>query len=297
MPRFALYLLLTVLPLAGLNAEVLQLKNGDLISGQIISEKGDQILFAHPLLGHLKINKADITSQVSTPGQAINSKSVNAVELSILAASEHQAPVLSKIVLRVEVGFSGATGNSRNTDLRLGYQRRSESKQRHTFLKSGYQRETSDGDTDENEFFAELTYDWLLAQSRWFRFAQGRYDWDDFEDWDSRVTVSAGSGYHFIDRTGLRLTGRLGLGLTQTLGGEDDDLNPETMIGVDANWQINSRQSLEFANNLALQLDEFGELRNLTSLGWLIKLDQFNGIDLKLGIDNEYESDSAGTSS
>ena len=81
------------------------------------------------------------------------------------------------------------------------------------------------------------------------------------------------------------------------MGGENDDLDPEGMIGFDANWQINSRQSFEFANNLSLQLDEVGELRNLTSLAWLIKLDQFNGVNLKLGVDNEYESDAGNSRS
>ena len=297
MPRLAIFFLLAALPLTAVNAELLQLKNGDRVSGEIVGESSQHLVLDHPLLGQLVLNKADLVARSNSSANTINATQTPAPASPVKAAKAVGPGILNKISQRLEVGFSGATGNSRNSDLRLGYQRRSESTQRHSLLKSGYQRETSDGNTQENELFAELTYDWLMPESRWFRFGQGRYDWDDFEEWNSRISVSGGSGYYFIDRAGLRLAGRAGLGLTQTIGGEADELDPEATVGVDANWQINPRQSLEFANNLALQLDQPGELRNLTSLAWLIKLDQFNGIDLKFGINNEYESEPAGTSS
>ena len=292
--RLALYCLLAALPLAAVNAESLQLKNGDRISGELVDENDQQLVLDHPLLGQLVIDKKHLAAG-SHPSADRPNAAQTAAPLKVAKADTPMR--LNKITQQLEAGFSGARGNSRNSDLRLGYQRRSESKQRHSLLKSGYQRETSNGNTQENELFVQLTYDWLMPGSRWFRFGQGRYDWDDFEAWDSRITLSGGSGYHFVDRAGLRLAGRVGLGLTQTIGGKEDELDPEATVGVDANWQINPRQSLEFANNLALQLDQPGELRNLTSLAWLIKLDQFNGIDLKFGVNNEYESEPAGTSS
>jgi len=288
--RSSLLILLLTFPALEVIAQVLHLKNGDMITGTVIEQKGDQILFQHPVLGQLvidKINIAEPATQPGNPSQLAQTRSTNQPVVTKKLQPGNQ-PVIKQ---RIEVGLSGASGNSRNSDLRLGYQRRSSSSQRHWLIKSHYQRETSNGNTQENEFFTELTYDWLMPQSRWFRFAKGRYDWDNFEEWDNRISLSGGSGYRFIQRADLTIAGRIGLGLTQTMGGENDDLAPEGMIGFDANWQINSRQSFEFTNDLSLQLDEVGELRNLTSLAWLVKLDQFNGINLKFGVDNEYESD------
>ncbi len=283
MRHFSVFLMLLTLPFTLVYADLLRLNNGDTLSGKIIEANPQRVIFDHPLLGRLTIPRDKIAA---IPDLGDHKTA------SLAARPKPQATTNQ----RIEAGLSGASGNSRNSDFRLGYQRRSKSAQRHSLLKTSYQRQSSDGNTEENDFFAELTHDWLMPHNPWFRFAQGRYDWDDFEDWDSRLGVSGGSGYRFVDRTDLRIAGRLGLGLTQTFGGEDDELDPEGIVGFDSNWQINPRQSLEFGNTLYLELEEIGELRNLTSFAWLIRLDQFSGLNLKLGADNEYESRSAGES-
>ena len=289
------FLLLLALSCNTAHTRELLLTNGDLLSGNVVEEDPQQVVLDHPLLGRLLIDRSKIVAitdqhtpvEVGGPGSQLSPSTREPAMLPAQGDSINQ---------RIEFGLSGASGNSRNSDFRLGYQRRNQSVQRYSVFKSSYRRQSSDGKTEENDFFTELTYDWLMPNSRWFRFAQGRYDWDDFEDWHSRVSGSGGSGYIFVDHADLRIAGRLGLGLTQTYGGEDDELDPEGIVGFDSHWQINDRQTLELTNTLYLQLDEFGELRNLTSLAWLIKLDQFSGLDLKLGVDNEYESISAGDS-
>jgi putative salt-induced outer membrane protein YdiY len=288
-------LFLLALPCRAIEAQPLTLNNGDRLSGKVVEENAQQIVLDHPVLGRLVIERDKIAALATT--EATESSPANPAPPIKQRNSTSPTPAVSTTVSqRIELGLSGASGNSRNSDLRLGYQRRSDSAEHHSLLKSGYQRESSDGKTEEHDFFTELTHDWLMPQSQWFRFAQGRYDWDDFEDWDSRVAVSGGSGYLFADRPDLRMAGRLGLGLSQTFGGDEDELSPEAIVGFDSNWQVNDRQSLEASNTLYLQLDELGEFRNLTSLAWLIKLDQFNGLNLKFGAENEYESDTGGDS-
>jgi len=289
------FLFLFVLPCSAIEAQPITLSNGDRLSGEVVEENAQQIVFDHPVLGRLVIDRKKVAAL--TTSETIEPPPANPAPAIKQRQSTTPAPAVNATISqRIELGLSGASGNSRNSDLRLGYQRRADSAEQHSLLKSGYQRESSNGQTEENDFFTELTHDWLMPQSRWFRFAQGRYDWDDFEDWDSRIAVSGGSGYLFADRPGLRMAGRLGLGLSQTFGGDDDKLSPEGIVGFDSNWQVNDRQSLEASNTLYLQLDELGELRNLTSLAWLIKLDQFNGLNLKFGAENEYESDTGGDS-
>ncbi|MEL0082910.1 MAG: DUF481 domain-containing protein [Gammaproteobacteria bacterium] len=277
-----LLLLLLTLPWTPVSAAQIVLSNGDRLTGQIVEQSVTTVTLDHPQLGRLVIDRNNIA-----PGERL--VKAETVEPAVL-------PPTQALKRRIEAGLNGSNGNSRDRDFRLGYQARNESDLRRLLLKTAYQKSSSDGETDENDFYVELTHDWLLPQSPWFRFAQGRYDWDDFEDWDSRLNLSGGVGYGFYDRADFTLNGRLGAGFNQTWGGDDDQLEPEGIVGVDSRWKINPGQSLEFANTLYPELDEMGEFRNLTHLAWVIKLDQFSGLALKFGIENEYESSAAGES-
>jgi hypothetical protein len=61
-----------------------------------------------------------------------------------------------------------------------------------------YRTASADGTTTEKRFTAELFKDWLLPGEDYFYFANGRYDWDDFQDWDSRWSGFGGIGYQFL---------------------------------------------------------------------------------------------------
>lgn len=289
MRHLFVFLLISGLPYSAIHAEDIKLSNGDTLTAKRVAENAYQIIFDHPLLGQLTIDRSDLASTPNDP--------TNGTNTALPAPAEPQQTLAKATATqRIEAGVNGASGNSRNSNFRLGYQHRSKSGEHRSLFNTAYQKASSEGKTDENDYFAELTYDWLLPHSQWFRFARGRYDWDDFEDWDSRLSGSGGAGYTFVDREDLTLAGRLGLGLSQTYGSQDDELTPEGIVGIDSNWRINGYQSLEFSNTLYLELDEFGELRNLTSLAWLMRINQFSGLDLKLGINNEYDSNSSGDS-
>jgi len=89
------------------------------------------------------------------------------------------------------------------------------------------------------------------------------------------------------------LNGRAGIGRRQDFGGEESELIPEGILGIESNWDIAERHSLEFINTLYPNLKDFGEFRNLTALNWKIGLDQLNGLALKVGLKNDYDSDPA----
>ncbi len=281
----ALLILTLVSSSPDLFADQILLKNGDRLSGTVINQQADSVTIVHQLFGELVIPQDQLADQpVSTTIQ------------------KSDPPTLAKVrkpdsvKRRIEAGLNGANGNSRNSDWRIGFQQRGESKSSKHLFESSYRRASSDGNTEENDFFAQLTYDWLLPESRWMRFTRARYDWDEFEDWDSRISGAAGYGYRFKTSGNLSLSGRSGLGATQTFGGSDDDIELEILVGVDGEWKVNGRQRLEFANTFYQGLEELSHFRNLSSLAWIVRLDQLNGIDLKLGLENEYETPSPGDS-
>jgi len=80
------------------------------------------------------------------------------------------------------------------------------------------------------------------------------------------------------------------MGAIKEFNSPDEDVRPEALAGVDFSWQINERQSLNFSNYVYPDLGETGEFRNVTAVDWTIKIDQADGLSLKFGINNEYES-------
>lgn len=284
MRHAALLLFPLMIASPALLADPFLLVNGDRLTGTIINRTADSVTIDHPLLGQLVISNSQLADNSAPP--VAESNTAPAVE----------AGKKNSFKRRVEAGLNGANGNSRNSDWRLGFLQRAQSSSSGYLFESGYRRATSDGNTEENDLFAQLTFDWLLPDSRWIRFARGRYDWDDFEDWDSRLSGSAGYGYRFETSSELSIATRIGLGATQTFGGSDDDLELEGLFGIDGEWHLNGTQQLEFANTFYQRLEDLSRFRNLSSLAWIIRLDQFHGIDLKLGLENEYESRSPGNS-
>jgi hypothetical protein len=103
------------------------------------------------------------------------------------------------------------------------------------------------------------------------------------------VIGSGGVGYEFLEREDFTLRGRTGASLARRSGVEDD-LIPEILLGLESSWQISAAQELRWATAFFPSLDELGEYRSVSSLEWVISLDEADGISFKLGLDNEYES-------
>ena len=259
--------------------ETFSLVNGDRISGTLVERTNERLVLDHPVLGRLTFHPDQLA------------KSDTAREL---APADPPAPRPEGTKRRIEVGVNGTSGNSRNNHWRLGFRQRNENQKREYLFSTAYQRASNEGEVEENDFFAELTYDWFIPDSQWFRFARGRYDWNEFEDWDSRLSANGGAGYRFYSGNIFDLSGRTGLGTTQTFGGSEDGVEIEALLGADGDWQVNGTQRLEFANTLYFRMEDPGTFRNLTSLSWILKVDRLSGMDLKLGIENEYESRTAG---
>jgi len=53
---------------------------------------------------------------------------------------------------------------------------------------------------------------------------------------------------------------------------------------------MNDHQRIKFANTLYPSLKDTAEYRNLTSFDWLLDLNSYAGVALKVGLLNEYDS-------
>lgn len=295
-------LLFIVAPLRG---DVIELVNGDKLNVTILEHTPEHVVFVHPVLGEVTLPAAQVVAVSASPAEAAPAeKDPQVTPVGVappVEAPEDEVtpkdptifgiPILPGWERKIELGLDGSEGNSETLNFRAAFMADYEDEEDRWHIGSAFVRQTTDGDATRNDFYAELIKDWLIPGEKHFYFAQVRYDYDDFQSWRHRASGAAGIGYQLIERDDFDLIGRVGLGGNYTWGGDgDDEFTPEALLGIEGTWRIAENQTFEFKNTLYPSLDEAGEFRNLTSLAYVIEMDQAKGLSLKLGLENEYES-------
>ena len=208
----------------------------------------------------------------------------------------------------LSIGLSGSSGSSVNNTFRTAFNTRYEDEKGRWDYKSFYFRDSENNVTGENQINATLVKDWFFADTKWFAFATGVYDWNEFKDWQHRLQFGGGPGYQFIKTEHWEFSGRAGATLVTEFGKtqydsngdiifnpdgsvlEDTIVNLEGLIGADVTWHITSKQHFSISNYFYPSLTDSGEFRNLTNISWIHSLDWFEGLALKFGIRNEYDT-------
>ena len=264
------------------------LTNGDTLSGTVLGREEGAILLQHELLGEIRLPEARIQeTRFAAGGEAPADEP--APQPAAEAPERLLEPLLPGWERQFDLGISGSEGNSQSRNIHGALTAKTESPEYRWDVQLAYDAAEEDGEQSREEFFAQANRDWLEPGSPHFYFALGRFDWDDFQDWDYRVNTAGGYGYEFVQRPGWALRGKAGLGVSREFGGEDDRLSPEGLLGLESFWKLSEHHRIEFATTLYPQLDELGEYRNLTSLLWVNKLNAT--MRLKVGLTNEYDSD------
>ncbi|HWB20284.1 MAG TPA: DUF481 domain-containing protein, partial [Phycisphaerales bacterium] len=73
-------------------------------------------------------------------------------------------------------------------------------------------------------------------------------------------------------------------------GSDNDDVRPEALFGVEGKWDIAEKHSLTFSSTVYPDLNEIGEFRWVSSVGWSYLLDEKNKLSLTAGVQDEYQS-------
>jgi putative salt-induced outer membrane protein YdiY len=213
--------------------------------------------------------------------------------ISSTLSAEEETP---KWKHEIDVGINGSTGNSKTINLHLGYTGSYKDADHRWKLISAHDKAKSDGEESSNQFYTDLLKDWYFNDSPWIAFLEGRYDWDEFKDWDYRTTVSSGAGYEFIDNDSWNLTGRLGLGGNKTYGDADEEITAEALFALEGAWTISGREAVDFKTTFYPSLEESGEYRNISTFNWKMTMLEQDRLAMKIGLRTEYDSSAtAGT--
>jgi putative salt-induced outer membrane protein YdiY len=282
-PQFALFLSLALAAPAA--ADLVRLTNGDVLTGTIVEQTDAGVVLDHAQLGRVTLKPEQV--QAAVTGKAKLPPAPAAPRAGVFGTG-----FLAGWTKQVQLGLSGASGNTENADFLGGLKGAFENDTRRWAVDSGYFYSSEEGDTTKDEAFVAATRDFLFPTKRYFVFLSGRYDYDQFEDWDHRLNLASGLGYSFIDTETFDLRGRGGFGVTKTFGSPGNDKwDPEAVIGVETEWVPTERQKLKAYDTFFPSLADTGEFRNLTGIDWTLAISDGLGLSLNLGLQNEYESD------
>jgi putative salt-induced outer membrane protein YdiY len=191
----------------------------------------------------------------------------------------------------VDIGLDGSSGNTDRTNLRIGANATREANQMITKARLLYLWSEEDSNETENRFLASLRNDWLLGDSPWRIFAEVTWELDEFKDYDHRLSGVVGGGYEFIQDDKVTLLGLFGVGARKDFGAEDDDVKPEALLGLEFDYQIKEDHKFAAATYFYPNLDDTSEYRWNSLAAYEIILDERSNLYLKLGVENQYDSD------
>ncbi|MCC6580191.1 MAG: DUF481 domain-containing protein [Phycisphaeraceae bacterium] len=286
-------------------ADEVVLKTGDRLIGAVLEQTAEKVTVQHPVLGKLEIPASQV-AQVVKEGDAQApvpaAPAPTPVAAAVAAAPKSDAPALPERESwfdrmrkvwksHFELGANITSGNSEAVAFYSAFKTTRETKSNTLKLDAAYYRNTSDGTESRDNFTTGLFSEWPIADSRWSVFAQGRYDYDEYQSWLHRLTGAGGLGYDLIKLPKFDFKLRGGAGFAREFGSEDENIKPEGLAGFDSHWTITDAQTLAARSMYYPDMGSLGEFRVVSAVEWLVKLSTADGLSLKVAIEHEYQSE------
>lgn len=190
----------------------------------------------------------------------------------------------------VEVGINGSAGNTEAASFRAGIDLKRKAKLYETTFDLTYVKAMANGVETQNNAIQNFGYERTFGESRWSFFVKEFAEYDEYKAFDVRIAMNAGVGYKFIDSETTKLKGRFGSGVSHEIGGPNDDWVAELVYGADFRRQLTKRQKFEFKVDYFPEWGNPSNYRMVSSLGWEVLLDEEHNLNLKLSINDRYDS-------
>lgn len=189
------------------------------------------------------------------------------------------------------VGLNGASGNNENFSARASLSGERDTSKYETKLGLSYTYGTSDGTKNTSRGVASIHNDWL-TDSKWRYFAQGKYEYDEFQSWDHRLSAAVGVGYElYKDEKTTLLIGRIGFGGYYEMGGSaEEKFIPEGLIGLNLKHKWTENTTIVAETTYYPSFDDFGEFRWDSSAGIEVVMDKESGMTLNAGVEHRHDS-------
>ena len=294
-------------------SDTVHLVDGDVLNGKILESNADAVVLDHKVLGELSIPRADIAeilytdSAIEEEGEEVDAESAADEPAATTEPEPAESAKASRgsgeteafklyndkfgsRLIRLELALDGSQGNTdeQSTRAKVEYSVRKNLQLRG--VEATYYLKIKEDDRTDNKFVLEGNQIWLRADSRWMIIGNVRFDYDEFESWEERVSLRLGPGYRFYDTEKLWFAVASGLGGRREFGSQNDDWKAEASLGTDLVWQISARQSFEFDLFGWVVVDDPDDYRGLSHLGWRIMLNEKLKLSLVTGLSLEYQA-------
>ncbi|MEZ6209625.1 MAG: DUF481 domain-containing protein [Phycisphaerales bacterium] len=265
----------------------IRLSTGEVMQVDVIEANAETIKFVHPVLGEMTVARSAVEILDAEAGDAVAAMERAAEEPEPPAEEAPKSPWKTKIT----AGGALTDGNSETASIHAGVVVTRETERMATKFDAAYFYAENGGERSENRFTAGVQNDWLNPGSKWFYFARARFDSDEFQSWDTRVSAHGGIGYRLFEDDPFKLNLRAGAGATKEFGSDNDEIRPEALLGLDGSWKISEKSSLVFDSTIYPDLKNTGEYRTLSNAGYSILLDEKTNLSLTAGLQHEYQSE------
>lgn len=299
---------LCALPAFAAADEQIRLTTGEVLTVKVLQVTDTSIRFVHPVLGEITLPKGSVeilpppptapaapAAADAAPAQPAATPAVPPPPAPPVEPAKPAPPPPPETFFdgwkgKIELGLNGSDGNAENLSFRGGIGGKRITEPMETTLDLGYIYATSDGAKNKSRGEINAKNDWLFKDSPWGFFAQGKVEFDEFQDWRWRTSVFAGPSYTFIkdDKTTLRM--RAGAGLTKEYGGSRNEIIPEALVGLDFTHKLDDRQSIFFSAEWLPSLSDWPDYRVNAKAGYEVVVDPSTNMFLKLGVNDRYNS-------
>jgi putative salt-induced outer membrane protein YdiY len=190
----------------------------------------------------------------------------------------------------LEFGLNGAEGNSQNLKLFAGGKVKRERPTDVFTLELNYIYAQNNSVLSENKAFLLAREEWPFTHTPWSLFADFSMEYDEFRAFDLRLAGHVGPSYALIKNDRITWKVRAGAGASNEIGGPNDDIVPELIMGSDLEWKFTERCKLTASGDYFPSLEDFGDYRINSKASLEFLVDPELNLTFKIGAVDRYDS-------
>lgn len=190
----------------------------------------------------------------------------------------------------LELGLSGAQGNSDNFNFRIGGNAKRETSSSITKTDFLYSYASQNSIRSENRGQLDGRQEWPFPNNPLSVFVSGQAAVDEFKAYELRLSAHSGMGYDFWKNDKGLFKGRLGAGGSQEYGGPNNRFEPEGLAGIDLEHRFNQRYKVVGTFEYYPGFRSLGDYRLQGKAAVEVLIDPDWNLTLRVGAQDRYDS-------
>jgi len=223
--------------------EEFYLKNGDRVSGQIISENENILLIETEAMGQISVSKDFLAIEKSE-------KVVSAVKEKLWSGE-------------FSLGYNESGGNTQNSQMVNSFYLNRKTDHDEFIIKGDGSYSSTNKKMDSQNWRGMSRYTFSFGEKSWYNFYKLEGDHDKFAGVDYRMVPSVGLGYWFSDKQDWKAMVEAGLGLEHTSYNDGTDDGNELVLTPRAFFEKKIFKAVTISQDMTLypSLKDVGEFR------------------------------------